>query len=56
MEPTIVSKDTFKYIYREWLPNSAYRHAGSAEFECYDERCDDTENAVVDIYIPVIPL
>jgi AraC family transcriptional regulator len=47
-------QDTFKYIYREWLPNCTYRHAGSAEFEWYDERCDDTENAVVDIYIPVI--
>jgi AraC family transcriptional regulator len=42
-----------KYIYQEWLPESQYRHAGSPEFELYDERSDDSENAEVDIYIPI---
>ena len=47
-------QDTFKYIYQEWLPNSEYRHAGSADFELYDERSHGGESAEVDIYIPVV--
>ena len=47
-------QDTFKYIYQEWLPNSNLQRANSAEFELYDERCEDAENAEVDIYIPIV--
>jgi AraC family transcriptional regulator len=47
-------QDTTKYIYREWLPKSKYLHAHSPEFELYDERCDDSENPEVDIYIPIV--
>ena len=43
-----------KYIYREWLPKSKYQHAHSPEFELYDERSGDSENAEVDIYIPIV--
>ena len=46
-------QDTWKYIYQEWLPNSKYQHAHSPEFELYDERSDNSENAEVDIYIPI---
>jgi AraC family transcriptional regulator len=48
-------QDTFKYIYQEWLPTSDYQRADSAEFELYDERCDNSENSEVDIYIPIAP-
>jgi AraC family transcriptional regulator len=47
-------QNTFKYIYHEWLPKSKYQHAGSPEFELYDERSDDSENAEVDIYVPIV--
>ncbi len=46
-------QDTIRYIYRDWLPGSQYRHAGTAEFEWYDERCNGEEDAEVDIYIPI---
>lgn len=45
---------TVKYIYKEWLPQSAYQRRNSADFELYDERCRKGENAEVDIYIPII--
>ena len=47
-------QNTFKYIYHEWLPKSKYQHADSPEFELYDERSDDSENAEVDIYVPIV--
>jgi len=46
-------QNTTKYIYQEWLPKSKYQHANSPEFELYDERSDFSENAEVDIYIPI---
>jgi AraC family transcriptional regulator len=47
-------QNMIKYIYQEWLPKSKYQHAHSPEFELYDERSDDSENAEVDIYIPIM--
>ena len=47
-------QNTTKYIYREWLPKSKYQHAHSPEFELYDERSGDSENAEVDIHIPIV--
>ncbi len=47
-------QDTVKYIYQEWLPNSEYQRANSADFELYDDRCHGGENAEVDIYIPIV--
>ena len=46
-------QETFRYIYQEWLPKSGYQRANSADFELYDERCHDLENAEVDIYVPI---
>ncbi|MDJ0782236.1 MAG: GyrI-like domain-containing protein [Desulfosarcinaceae bacterium] len=46
-------QDAFRYIYREWLPNSSYQRAASADFEWYDGRCLDPENPEVDLYIPI---
>ena len=47
-------QETFKYIYQEWLPNSEYQRANSADFELYDERCRSAENPEVDIYVPIV--
>jgi predicted transcriptional regulator YdeE len=47
-------QDTFKYIYQEWLPNSEYRRGASAEFELYDDRSHNGDNAEADIYIPIV--
>ena len=47
-------QQTSRYIYQQWLPNSAYRRTTTAEYELYDERCKRGENAEVDIYIPVV--
>ncbi len=47
-------QDTFKYIYQDWLPKSEYQRAHSAEFELYDERCNDSDDSEVDIYIPIV--
>jgi AraC family transcriptional regulator len=49
--PTIQS--TWNYIFTEWFPQSGYEHAGTVEFELYDERCHGSENKQMDIYIPV---
>lgn len=47
-------QDTSNYIYKEWLPNSDYKRAETAEFELYDDRCQRGEDAEVDIYLPVL--
>jgi len=47
-------QDTFKYVYQEWLPNSDYQRANSADFEMYDDRWHGGgADAEVDIYIPL---
>lgn len=48
-------QSTWKAIFEEWFPHSGYEHAGTPEFEWYDERChqDKHELAQMDIYIPV---
>ncbi len=43
-----------RYIYQQWLPNSAYQRTDSADFELYDERSMDPENGEVDIYVPIV--
>ena len=47
-------QDVTRYIYNEWLPNSEFQRANLADFELYDERMDDDENAAVDIYVPIV--
>ncbi|MDZ5472950.1 GyrI-like domain-containing protein [Bacillus sp. 31A1R] len=46
-------QSTWNYIFTEWFPNSGYEHAGVLDFELYDERCHQSEDKVMDIYIPV---
>ena len=48
-------QSTWKSIFEEWFPHSGYEHAGTPEFEWYDERChqDKHEMIQMDIYIPV---
>ena len=43
-----------KYIHDEWFQKSEYNHAGTAEFELYDERCTGGVDCEVDIYVPVV--
>ena len=47
-------QDVTKYIYQKWLPNSEFHRANSSDFELYDERFEDEENAEVDIYLPIV--
>lgn len=45
-------QSTWKSIFEEWFPHSGYEHAGTPEFELYDERCHpDKPEAQMDIYI-----
>jgi len=46
-------QDGWKEICNEWLPKSKYQHAGTPDFELYDERFDGSENSETDIYIPI---
>lgn len=47
-------KLTFEYIYRTWLPKSGYQQAAAYDFECYDERYrDDDEASEIDIHMPI---
>jgi AraC family transcriptional regulator len=46
-------QSTWKAIYKEWFPQSGYEHAGTPEFELYDERSMGSENKQMDIYIPI---
>ncbi|NOU74641.1 helix-turn-helix domain-containing protein [Paenibacillus sp. LMG 31458] len=48
-------QSTWKSIFEEWFPHSGYEHAGGAEFELYDERCNPSKNELIqmDIYIPI---
>jgi AraC family transcriptional regulator len=48
--------DTCYEIYRVWLPQSAWQHAGIADVEVYDERFSpDGEDSVMEYWISVIP-
>ena len=48
-------KDTYKYAYGTWLPNSPYVNAYDYDFEFYDERFKGNDNpeSEIDVYIPV---
>jgi AraC family transcriptional regulator len=47
--------EAYKYIYSKWFPeNKKWKHAGTAEFELYDERMESKDNPEMDIYIPVV--
>ena len=41
-------------IYRGWLPDSGYKHAGTHDIELYDERYKgDAEDSEIDYFIPI---
>jgi predicted transcriptional regulator YdeE len=46
----------FAYIYGEWMPASGYAMDPKvqADFERYTEKMTDMENAVVEIWVPVV--
>ncbi|MCS7460319.1 GyrI-like domain-containing protein [Paenibacillus doosanensis] len=47
-------QQTWKTIHEQWMPFSEYEHAGTPEFEWYDDRCAPGRTQVqMDIYIPV---
>lgn len=47
-------KQTWKYIYEEWLKDSGYKYdEGKLDFEFNDERCHFRPDTVMDIYVPV---
>jgi AraC family transcriptional regulator len=48
--------ETCRYIYREWLPASAYEHAGVADVELYDDRfCADSDSSEMEYWISIRP-
>lgn len=48
-------QDTWRAVFEEWFPHSEYEHAGTADFEWYDERSNLEVDGLqeMDIYIPV---
>lgn len=49
-------KQTWNYIFEQWLPQSEYAFDETkVSFEFYDERCHGLEQAVMDIYVPIVP-
>jgi AraC family transcriptional regulator len=52
-----ISRDTWQYIFTEWLPNSGYEFdiEGTA-FELYDEHSIGKTGKACDIYIPVVKI
>ena len=49
-------RQTYNYIYSEWLPQSNYEHVGKFDFELYDYRfMMDSDESEFEIYISVKP-
>lgn len=47
-------RGTWRYIDEIWFPHSGYQMAeGKVEFEFYDKRCHDENDALMEIYIPI---
>lgn len=45
---------TWKRIYSEWFPESGYEHAGGAEMEWYSDGDTESEEYLIEIWIPVV--
>lgn len=45
-------RQTYDAIYRQWLPQSGHEHAGSVEFELYDEHFEGDDSDMY-IYVPI---
>lgn len=53
---SIQIRNTKRYIYESWFPQSGYEYdQEKCDFEYYDERCHYHRNSVMDLYIPVRP-
>ena len=49
-------RDTVRKIYRDWLPQSGYEHAGIADVELYDHRfCLDSPDSEMEYWVSVTP-
>jgi AraC family transcriptional regulator len=47
---------TLAEIYREWLPQSPFRHAGTADVEMYDRRFrTGRDDSKMEYWVPVVP-
>lgn len=45
----------WNYALYEWFPHSGYEISPyNPDFEFYDERCHDDDNAIMEIYIPIV--
>jgi AraC family transcriptional regulator len=50
-----ITKDTWQFIFTEWLPNSGYEFDGNGiALELYDERSLGDTDKVCNIYIPIV--
>jgi AraC family transcriptional regulator len=50
-----ITKDTWQYIFSEWLPNSGYEFDGNGiAFELYDKRSTGNTGKVCNICIPIV--
>jgi len=50
-----ILKDTWKFIFSEWLPNSGYEFDdNSIAFELYDERSTPDTGKICSIFIPIV--
>lgn len=50
----IAIRDTWKYIFEEWFPNSSYVFDDTKlDFEYYDLRCHTDTNSVMEIHVPI---
>jgi len=50
----IAVKETWKYIFEQWLPQSGYCYdENKLDFEFYDERCHGLKDTVMEIYVPI---
>jgi AraC family transcriptional regulator len=46
--------ETLMHAYHDWLPESGYQPAGTADFELYNEAFDPRDpNSEFDVYIPI---
>jgi AraC family transcriptional regulator len=49
--------ETMHTIYRVWLPQSAYRHAHTADVEVYDQRFHaDSADSEMEYWVPVVEM
>jgi predicted transcriptional regulator YdeE len=47
---------TVAAIYRDWLPQSGFKHAGTTDVELYDHRfCVDGPDSEMEYWVPVVP-